>query len=261
MKKLIVFSLIFILIVGVTGCQSNEPNVADDELPKAEDESQEITVNNISFERVKYEDLSSEVQAEIDEAKMEQGYKLIEDESSDYYYLAVFSGEKPSAGYGIEITKVIDNEGVTDVMVQEYSPAKGTMVAEILTYPMDIVKLTGITDNINIVYLTPKNTTEGEGSEEGENQLEDPNTPVENAPDSSSTLLETQFVVAEYVGQIDNNSIEVKIEDGPQAFRLNGIAKDDLSKLELEEGDLVKLEVFKDENGHPTVYSMEKPKK
>ena len=152
----------------------------------------------------------------------------------------------------------MDNEGVTDVMVKETKPEDGMMVAEVLTYPMDIVKLTGITDNINLIYLTSEGIEDE--SKEGEGIIEDPNTPVSNSPEGSSTLLETQFVVAEYVGQIDNNSIEVKIEDGSLALRLNGIAKDQLTELELSEGDLVKLEVFKNDEGQQTIYSMEKAK-
>jgi len=257
MKRLLVLILMLVFLVSVIGCQGNEPAPKGKTSPTAgniETDSQGIAVSNIDFERVKYDGLNADIQAVIDEGKNEKGYKLVRDESDEYYYLAVFSGQKPTAGYQVEITKVTENEGVTDVFIKEDSPAKGMMVAEVLTYPLDIVKLTGITDNINLIYITPKSS---EGTKE-KVKLTDPDTPVSNSPESSSTLLATEFVSAEYVGQIDNNSIEVKIEDGPQVFRLNGMSKEQLGKWKLKEGDIVKLEVFKGEGGQQTIYSMEK---
>lgn len=83
-------------------------------------------------------------------------------------------------------------------------------------------------------------------------------TPDNDTEDNSSTLIETQTVVVEFVGQIDNNSIEVKIEDGPQALRLTGMSKEQLEALNPNEGDLIKLEVFNNEEGQQAIYSLEK---
>lgn len=237
MKRMLSLIIILVFVFSLIGCQTSEKSTDGNK-----DASQGMTVNEIDFENISIEDLDSDVQEVLEEAKKERGYKLINKEKSDYKYLAVFAGEKPNAGYDVEITKVIDNEGVTNVTVQEIIPREETLTAQVMTYPMDIVKLTGITDHVNLNFITK------------EKELEDP------SESQSSTLLETQIVKAEYVGQIDNNSIEVKIEDGPKALRLNGIAKDQLEQLELKQGDIVKLEVFMNEHNQETVYSMEKIK-
>ncbi len=218
MKKIIIVFFALIIIVGLVGC-GTEP--ASD-LPKAEDnEDKAIAVNYIEFKRVNIEDLSEDFRNTIEDNKMEKGYELLKDPSNEYSYLAVFSGEKPSAGYGLEITEVVDNEGVTDVMVTETSPKEGEMVAQVLTYPMDIIKLTGITDNVNLIYIEQDN----------------------EEPTSSVT---ESLAVGEYVGQIDPHSIEVIIEEGPVAFQLSDEAVKQVSNF--KEGDLVKVEWVKNDN-------------
>jgi hypothetical protein len=69
-----------------------------------------------------------------------------------------------------------------------------------------------------------------------------------------------QSTLADYVGQIDNNSIEVNIEDGPIAMRLTDLAKDQLASLKLQKGDVVKIETFEDDNGQQTIQLLEKSK-
>lgn len=69
-----------------------------------------------------------------------------------------------------------------------------------------------------------------------------------------------QSTFADYVGQIDNNSIEVNIEDGPIAMRLTDLAKEQLASLKLQKGDVVKIETFKDDNGQQTIQLIEKAK-
>ncbi|WHH60197.1 protease complex subunit PrcB family protein [Petroclostridium sp. X23] len=264
MKKVLSLILVSVLIFSVAGCQTGANPTEAEKLPKAweidgkaEDAPQGITVNEIDFERIAIEDLDSELRAAFEEAKMERGYKLVKDKASDHYYLAVFAGQKPSAGYDVKIARVMDNEGITDVLVQEFVPGKDTMVAEMLTYPMDIVKLTGIIDNVNLNFVSKEKE---EKMETDPLPLQNPNAPVSSNDSQSSTLLETKIVMAEYVGQIDNNSMEVKTEEGVKALRLNGIAKEQLADLNLDQGDTIMLEVFKNDNNQETVYSMKKGK-
>lgn len=229
MKKTICLAVILVLVLSLIGCQKNSrPG---------------ITVNDISFERVALEDLDSKTRDIINESKEKSGYKLIESEEKGYYYLAVFAGEKPTAGYSIRITKVLDSEGVTKVMVEETVPGKDVMVAQVLTYPMDIVKLTGITDNVKLEFDTKEGTVD-----------------EANKDSQTSELIETQIVEAEYVGQIDNNSIEVKIEDGAVALRLTETSKERLAELKPKTGDIVRFEVFRNEHGQETVLTLEKTK-
>jgi len=58
-----------------------------------------------------------------------------------YTVVAVFMGQKPTGGYGIEITKVEENEKNIVVTVKQTSPLEGSMVTEVLTSPAHIVKI------------------------------------------------------------------------------------------------------------------------
>jgi hypothetical protein len=55
--------------------------------------------------------------------------------------VAVFSGVKPTGGFSIEITRVVDAGGRVLVYVSEVSPGDGCFVTEALTYPHHIVKV------------------------------------------------------------------------------------------------------------------------
>lgn len=234
------------LLISIVGCQTDKVEV---------DTSLESMYEPIEFERVNLEDLSKDTQTIMEEAKSEKGYKILDDSSNEYMYLAVFAGQKSSSGYSVEITKVEVSEEKTKVTVKQIEPTKDSDVASILTYPMDIVKLQEITNDIELKYIEDSN--DSDISESNDSNV-NPDTPVSNSAESS-TLLETQIVIAEYVGQIDNNSIEVLIEDGPQALRLNGMAKEQLSELDLDQEDLVELEVFTNEHDQLAVYSIKIP--
>ena len=54
---------------------------------------------------------------------------------------AAFAGERPSAGYGIDIVGAVEEEGGTRLLVEDRAPAAGTANAQILTSPFHIVSL------------------------------------------------------------------------------------------------------------------------
>lgn len=143
MKKNIFIVGVLLLVVALAGCA-----VAKDVIPE---ENSQLKDEKISFEKVNYEDLDSEMQSTIDAKKTDKGHMLIKDKSSDEYYLIVFAGEKPNGGYGIEITEVISGKDTTNVIVKEIEPAKDMMTIQVITYPMDIIKLKGISNNINVI--------------------------------------------------------------------------------------------------------------
>ena len=65
---------------------------------------------------------------------------------SEERVVVVFSGEKPTGGYSIEITKVeLDKDEVT-IFFEEVSPEPGQPVTEALTQPFHIVKINRIDD-------------------------------------------------------------------------------------------------------------------
>lgn len=52
---------------------------------------------------------------------------------------AAFGGERPSAGYSVEITSAIDENGGVRLFVDEHGPGPGMVAAQIITSPFHIV--------------------------------------------------------------------------------------------------------------------------
>lgn len=55
--------------------------------------------------------------------------------------IAVFMGQKPTGGYGINITKIEEYEKSIVVTIKETTPEEGSMLFQVLTSPMHIVKI------------------------------------------------------------------------------------------------------------------------
>lgn len=53
--------------------------------------------------------------------------------------IAVFQGAQPSGGYGIEITKVVRENGKLEVLVAEHKPGKDCFTTQVITYPHHLV--------------------------------------------------------------------------------------------------------------------------
>ncbi len=68
--------------------------------------------------------------------------------------IAVFSGEKRTGGYGIEITRVEENfeKGLLEVFFFETHSSPGSIVIQALTQPYHIVKLETV--DIPVVFIT-----------------------------------------------------------------------------------------------------------
>jgi predicted secreted protein len=54
--------------------------------------------------------------------------------------VAVFEGQKPTGGYGVEVTKILETKSELVVYVREVSPGFGCMVTQAFTNPYHIVK-------------------------------------------------------------------------------------------------------------------------
>ncbi|MTI48281.1 protease complex subunit PrcB family protein [Sporosalibacterium faouarense] len=229
MKKIIAVSLGIVLSMVLVACSS--PNDAKSDSNNQENEySQGITVNNLEFDRILYENLSTEVQQYIEDNKYKKGYDLFTDEDGEIT-LIVYAGQRPSTGYSIKVVKIVDNEGITGVTLKETTPQDGEKsadVATVLTYPFDIVRFKGGTDNINIEYM----------STEDKNKSDDNPKTNTNHPDSNLKELHNEGV---FVGGIDNNSIEIEINGEPWAFRLTNEAKDYFSQNTIDPNSKVEF--------------------
>ncbi|MBL4936735.1 protease complex subunit PrcB family protein [Clostridium sp. YIM B02515] len=158
-----IFALIIVLSL-LAGCnktpiqnvksnsQINNDTASAKEPGKNENSSNEtkkgITMNKISFEEVSAGNLPSNLDTSIKVLKANRGYLITE--YNDWYYITVFSGKKSTGGYSIKVLSVEDNEGKTNIVVEEKSPKQQDIVTQAITYPYTVVKLKGITPNITI---------------------------------------------------------------------------------------------------------------
>lgn len=132
MKKILIAAMTVVLVaITLMGCQTSE---------------------KIQYERVNYEDLNSQIQNHIEANKNKSGHLLIKDKDSHDYYVVVFAGEKTSGGYDIKIKEVTNDNDNINVMVTETALEKGQMVAAVITYPMDIVRIKGTVKDIKVIH-------------------------------------------------------------------------------------------------------------
>lgn len=186
-----------------------------------------ITVNKIAFEEVAEADLPESLKGKIETAKLQKGY--IYEKKGGYFYIAIFSGEKPSGGYSIKALSIEDNEGATNIFVEETTPKKGDSVTMAITYPYTVIKASGITPDIALF------------NKDGSNFNAPP------APASSEAKVIT--AEAQYIGQIDNNSIEVKLNGETVAMRLGTSLVDSFKNFIIEKNSKINIKYYKNPEG------------
>ena len=84
--------------------------------------------------------------AEINQLKKDRGYITYANNDGGYYVI-IFRGEKPTTGYDITVQSVQDNEGNTNITIQEINPVQGTIQGEAITYPTTAIEIKNIADN------------------------------------------------------------------------------------------------------------------
>lgn len=188
-----------------------------------------ITVNKISFTEIDAESLDSTHAQLVNDLALIRGYTYwVDDEGT--YTVVIGLGERATAGYGIKVLSVEDNEGKTIILVEETKPGKDDMVAQVITYPYTIIQMSGITNNFSI------SDTEGISFEVlyGEN-------------------LSRHMIVCTYNGLIDGTSIETTLDGQPVFFRNNQMA----SKVDgLDEGTLVTIIYTTNDEGQKILESI-----
>ncbi|MFO7612354.1 MAG: protease complex subunit PrcB family protein [Clostridia bacterium] len=175
---------------------------------------QGITVNKIDFTEVAPNELSDEQIMQINDFALVGGYYYWVD-SNGVYRVFIGIGEKPTGGYGIKVISVEDNEGMTNIIVEEISPGADDIVTQAITYPYVVVEMKGITDSFSIV------STDG-----SEFVL------------INEDEIELHIVECVYEGQIDNNSIEVIADGSYLVFRNPGMTN---LVSTLKTGDLIRI--------------------
>jgi len=139
-----------ILIIGIvlamvlTGCGVTENGSSGND-------TYDVKNTALDFEKLDAESLSDELKSRIDENSAEKGHMILNDNNGSTY-LVVFLGEKPSSGYGVKIIKVENIDDKTIVTAAESSPGPDEMNAAVMTYPLDIVKVSDLNTKIEIVF-------------------------------------------------------------------------------------------------------------
>lgn len=150
-------------------------------------------------------------------------------------YLLLSVGEKPTGGYSLANLTLTGSEDRITADARLQTPKLGDMVAQVLTYPHLLVQI-------------PADAREAVlGSIEGHSLG-----PEDIRTDSGR-----------YVGQIDNNSIEIKISGVPdaiaaRAFRLSAELRADFDALKLKTNDEVLFRYIPKEGEQPIIIEMVK---
>lgn len=64
--------------------------------------------------------------------------------------LALFAGERRTGGYQITITRILNDRGTLRVIAQETTPGQGCFVAQVLTYPYQMVQIPKLNQRIKL---------------------------------------------------------------------------------------------------------------
>lgn len=132
-----VLPIIIALVLIITGCSDAKP-AANPEPAQAPNEpangsgtakpNMGITVNTITFKNI-----------ESNTRLYERGF--VAEQIKDGYNITICSGEKPSGGYDITVKFVEDNEGKTNIVVEEIGPKAGQPAASVITYPSTAISI------------------------------------------------------------------------------------------------------------------------
>lgn len=144
-------------------------------------------------------------------------------------YLLLSAGEKPTGGYYLENLTLTGREKEIEVKAQLRSPQPGEYVTEALTYPHLLIRIKE--DGRQLVF----------GGVAG-------NLPAP-APRRDT---------GKYVGQIDNNSIEIKVSGVPEkisarAFKIGDGIRDKFAALELKDGEEIGFAYMEKPNQQPVL--------
>jgi sporulation protein YlmC with PRC-barrel domain len=185
----------FVLIAGCTPAQNN-----------GEDRDGYTDENKIRYKEIKdTSSLPKNVEIFIQSMKKQRGFTNFRDENTNI--LVISSGEKTTGGYGIDVESVKEVGGIVEVVVKETTPEKGSVVTEVLTYPFIILKMPMTLESFKVI------NTEGEE--------------FTYIPSSRLNISENGI----YVGQIDNNFVEIKINGESRTFMLTDETRETIEEL------------------------------
>ncbi|HKL43169.1 MAG TPA: protease complex subunit PrcB family protein [Clostridia bacterium] len=178
----------------------------------------------------------------IEEEGLEEGAKEWYEENKDNYgyythvigekekYLLVSAGEKRTGGYSLEIKGVNELNQMITFNIDLNEPSTDDMVTQALTYPNLLIKITA-NETFEVDAILNFDADQSSKKENGNMKYEK--------------------VEGTYVGQIDNNFIEVDLSNNPEFRERVNMEQDFLSLMVLEETK-EEIEVLK--SGNPIIF-------
>ncbi|KDR96338.1 PrcB C-terminal [Peptoclostridium litorale DSM 5388] len=217
MKKILgLFMAILLMLVVFTGCDDTNGNGTPDE-----------TVDTkVEFEVISDMDsLPDHLSQMVEAAKKNRGYIVYPEEG--HSYVAVLMGEKSTAGYSVDIESVKGTDGSIIIEVAEKSP--GEAAAQVISYPFALIKVNSDIQSFRV------EKTDGDAYEQ-----------IDLIKEAAGVL----------TGQIDNNSIEIKVDGEFNAFRLDEKTRERLDSI--EDGSNVSIVYYENEYGQLMLMELEK---
>ena len=95
-------------------------------------------VPELEFRSISIFQAPPQVERMVQQQRKEEGAAVYVAE--DAVYIVVARGEKPTGGYGIRVVDIKEEGGGFDVHVEYSDPKPGQMVAQVVTYPLAVVK-------------------------------------------------------------------------------------------------------------------------
>lgn len=218
-----------------------------------------ITVNKLNFEVVKEVKSIVNIDSIINELKTQKGFivldnKLVGINGTDYY-VAIFSGQKPTGGYGINVKSVEDNEGVTSIVVEENVPTPGSFVTQVLTYPYVLIKITTPVPTFSVKNskgesLYPINSSIYGIPQTDTRAVLQPPVPVKSVKYTNGN--------GAFRGWFNKDYISIKINNSFKKFKLTNESRNYLIKYNLKKNTKIKFQYYKDNKGQLIVTKISK---
>jgi len=235
-KHLKLFALILIVMLFAVACGTDGEDVTQKpEVKMGKLDYEVVDVNSAEFSEL-YSDSDSEFAKWYDASyKAEGAYSF---EIGENLYVLISAGEKKTGGYTIENVVLIGDDDEIEVTADLRVPAEGSPVTQAVTYP-------------NVLLRIPFDERKVEF--EGFKEIIEPSQQQEMSTGSGT-----------YVGQIDANSVEIKVSGAPEdtaskAFQLEEKLKDNFEeKHGLQSGDEVEFSYFVDEYERPILKTIKK---
>ena len=230
-KKFWTVFLIFLMALFMSGCGFIN-NPAESEPP--EEQQGALPEYEIIADA---EQLPVEIKSIVENLKSRRGYFVFtpqEYATGEDIYLFISSGAKPTGGYTLTVDSCTVAGDTLEIVVEEKEPAADEGVIQVITFPHLILKISSSYQSYRI--MNDKNESFAE-------------IPAEDVPE----VIEKRGV---YVGQIDNNFIEIEVDGQAQAFMF-GPEIAHLLAEDLQTGDKILFAYYENTNGQLVITALQ----